>query len=188
MKYLKYILGILAILFIGFLLLGLIKPELSYECEITVEKPLAEAWAAAQDEEKLADWLPGLQKIEHISGTPGTVGAVSDVYFDNNGQQVIIRETITDIVPNTSISMTYESDFMNMEYTLSMTDIDGKTKINSSTTTVGNGMFSKSLMALMGGSIKAQEETNLANLKKTIEENTKDYAPAKELATEVIQE
>ena len=177
MKYLKYILGIIAILLIIFITLGLIKPELSYDCEIAVEKPVAESWAVIQDEEKLSEWLEGLQKIEHISGTPGTVGAVSDVHFVSDGQEMIIRETITDLVPNESISMSYTSDFMTMDYTLAMRPVDGKTKINTSTTARGNGMLSKSLMVLIGGSIEGQEETNLSNLKKTIETNTKDYSP-----------
>ena len=180
MKYLKYILGLIAVLVIGFLLMGIIKPKLSYDCEITVEKPAAESWAVVQDEEKMSEWLPGFQKIEQISGTPGAVGAVSNVYFDNDGQQMSIRETITEIVPDESISMTFEDDFMNMDYKMSVTSINGKTKINSTTTAVGNGMISKSIMALIGGSIKAQEEVNLVNLKKTIEQNTKDYSHADE--------
>ncbi len=177
MKYLKYIIGFFAILVIGFFILGLIKPELSYECEIMVDKPLAESWAVSQDEEKLSDWLSGFQKVEHVSGTPGTVGAVSDVHFMTDGQEMTIRETITGIVPNQSISMSFTSDFMNMDYKLAMTPVDGKTKISSSTTTKGNGMVSKSMMALMGSSIKAQEDTNLSNLKSTIEKNSKSYIP-----------
>ena len=188
MKYLKYILGIIAVLFIIFLALGLIKPELSYECEIVVDKPLAESWAIVQDEEKLQEWLTGLQKIEHVSGTPGTVGAVSDVYFENDGQKMSIRETITNIVPDESISMTYSSDFMDMDYTLVMTAMNGKTKINTSTTAEGNGLFSKSIMVLIGGSVKVQEETNLSNLRKTIEQNTKDYFPAAEESMEINEE
>jgi carbon monoxide dehydrogenase subunit G len=178
MKYLKYILGILAILVVGFFLLGLIKPELSYECEIMVDKPLAESCAVSQDIEKMPDWLPGFQKIEHVSGSPGTVGAISDVHFITDGQEMTIRETITDIVPDESISMSFASDFMDMDYKLTMTAIDGKTKISSNTTAVGNRMVSKSLMALMGNTIKIQEETNLTNLKKTIEKNSKNYFPA----------
>ncbi len=185
MKYLKYILGIIAVLFIVFLALGLIKPELSYDCEITIDKPVAESWAVTQDEEKLSEWLPGFQKIEHLSGTPGTVGAVSDVYFVNDGEMMTIRETITDLAPNESISMSYANDFMNMDYTLVMTSANGKTKINTSTTAEGNGLFSKSIIVLMGGSIKAQEETNLSNLKTTIESNTKNYFPEPE--EEVIE-
>ncbi|MDC8004142.1 SRPBCC family protein [Aureisphaera galaxeae] len=181
MKILKYILGIIVILAIGFFLAGIIKPKVSYDCEITVEKPLAESWAVSQDEEKLADWLEGYQKTEAVSGTPGTVGAVSDIHFIQNGEEMVIRETITEIVPDESVAMKFTSDFMDMDYKLSMSATDdGKTKISSTTTAVGNGIISKSLMALMAGSVKGQEETNLANLKKTIEGNTKDYFPIEE--------
>lgn len=175
MKYLKYALAILAILIIGFFLLGQIKSELSYDCEVMVDKSLTESWAVSQDEEKMSDWLDGFQKIEQISGAPGSVGAVSDIYFLNNGQEMVIRETITKIVPDESISMLFTSDFMNMDYTLIMKSVDGKTKINSSTTCKGNGMVSKSLIALMGNSMETQEKTNLSNLKLTIEKNSKDY-------------
>lgn len=179
MKYLKYIFGILAILVIGFFLLGLIKSELSYECEVMVDKQLAESWAVSQDEEKMADWLDGFQKIEQVSGSPGTVGAISDVYFMTDGQEMTIRETIIDIVPNESLTMLFTSEFMDMDYKLTMESIDGKTKINSNTICRGNGMVSKSLIALIGNSIETQEETNLSNLKKTIEENTNDYSLTK---------
>jgi len=175
MKYLKYILVILAVLVIGFFLLGLIKSEISYECETIVDKPLAESWAVSQDKEKMADWLEGFQKVEHISGTPGTVGAVSDVYFISEGQEMSIRETITEIVPDESVSMLFTSDFMNMNYKLAMSSVDGKTKIKSTTTCIGNGMVSKSIMALMGNTMESQEKTNLTNLKKAIEENSKNY-------------
>lgn len=178
MKYLKYIIGVLLILPILFILFGVIKPKVSYDCEITVEKSLSESWAVAQDPDKMKDWIPGFKKMVQISGTHGTVGAVADVYFDSGGQEMIIRETITEIKPNESISMTYTSDFMNMDYQLSMDQINGSTKVSSSTTTTGNGIFSKSMVALMGGSIKAQEETNLVNLKKTIEDNKKVYSSA----------
>ena len=188
MKILKYILGIIALLVLIFILIGVFASEIAYDCEITVEKPLAEAWAVSQDEEKLADWLDGFQKIEHVSGTPGAVGAVSDVYFITNDQEMVIREKIIDIVKDESVSMFFESDFMNMDYKLSMSSIDGKTKISSNTSAKGNGMFAKSLMALMGGSIKAQEDTNLANLKKTIEANTKDYSPLVRVAEETGEE
>jgi len=62
MKYLKYIIGIIAILIIIFFLLGLIKPEVSYDCEIMVDKPLAESWSVSQDEGKMSEWLEGFQK------------------------------------------------------------------------------------------------------------------------------
>ncbi|MBT8303842.1 MAG: SRPBCC family protein [Bacteroidia bacterium] len=177
MKFLKYTLGVLIPITLLFLLIGVIKSEVSYDCDILVDKSLAESWAVSQDEDKMAEWLEGFQKIEHVSGTSNTVGAVADVYFITNGDEMSIRETITEIIPNESVSMTFTSDFMNMDYTLRMKSEEGKTRISSSTSAQGNGMFSRSLMAIMSGSIKAQEETNLVNLKRTIETNTKIYDP-----------
>jgi len=180
MKFLKYAIGIIALLVLVFILIGAFSSKVAYEDGITVDKPLAESWAVSQDEERMGDWLDGFQKIEHVSGTPGEVGSVSDVYFVDNGEEMVIRETIVEIVPNESIIMTFENDFMNMDYILRMAEVDGKTNISSSTTAVGNGIFSKSLMALMSGTFETQEETNLANLKRIIEENTKNYFPVVE--------
>lgn len=178
MKYLKYILGAIAVLAIAFLALGLIKPQVAYECEAMVRKPVAESWAVIQDEEKLPEWLMGFQRMEHVSGTPGTVGAVSNVYFDDNGQTMAIQETITALVPEESIAMTYTSDFMDMDYSMTMTSANGQTRISTATVAKGNGVISRSIMALIASSIKQQEETNLALLKQAIEQNTKQYSQA----------
>ena len=188
MKYLKYTLGIIALLVIIFLLIGFIKPNISYDCEIMVDKPLEESWNVMQDEEKMSEWLEGFQKVEYVSGTTGNVGAVSNVYFITDGQEMTIKETIMAIKPNESIEMLFESDFMNMDYTLKMTSFNGKTKINSNTNAKGNGMFSKSIMALIGSSLKTQEETNLTNLKKTIEANSKNYFPVEKTPIETNED
>ena len=106
----------LVVVVVGFVSIGLVRPQLSYESQIVVAKPVAEAWAVMQDEDKMPDWLPGFQKIEHLSGTPGTVGAVSNVHFIEDGEPMVIKETITAIAPNESISMSYTSDLMDMDY------------------------------------------------------------------------
>ncbi|WP_411768276.1 SRPBCC family protein [Winogradskyella sp. A3E31] len=184
MKYLKYILGTLAILLIIFLLIGVLKPDISYDSEIVVDKPLEESWQVMQDESKMAEWMDGFQNVEHVSGQKGTVGSVSNVYFITDGQEMTIKETITDLKPNESIEMLFETDFMDMDYKLNMTALNGKTKITSHTTVKGNGMFSKSFIALVGSSFKSQEDTNLMNLKDVIESNTKNYFPVEKESVE----
>lgn len=176
MEYL-YVLGIISTLVIVFLLIGLIKPGLSYHCEIMVDKPIEESGYVAQDEERMSEWLEGFIKIEHVSGKPKTVGNVSNVYFEINGKKMVVKRTITAIKPFESMESLSETDFMNMKYSVNMTAIGGKTKISSSTTVKGNGLFAKSLMVFMGASLKKSEETNLARLKNTIEANTKNYFP-----------
>jgi len=175
MKFLKYTLIVIALLVAGFFLLGMVKSELTYDCEIIIDKPLAESWAVSQDDTKLKDWLEGFQKNEHISGTPGTVGAVSDIYFIQDGEEMSIRETIKEINPNKSISMLFEMDFMNIDYTMTMVNVDGNTKISSNSVVTGNGMFAKSFIALIGSTFSAQEDNNLNNLKQVIEKNSDSY-------------
>ena len=190
MKILKYILGIIALLVLIFILIGQFASEITYDYEITVDKPVAESWAVIQDESKMGDWLEGFQRIEHVSGPKDAVGAVSDVHFiePGSGQPMTIRETITGLVPNESISMTFTSDVSHMDYTLRMEEVDGKTKISTNTTTYGKGMFYKSMFSLMRSMIKGQEEKNLAALKKTIEGNTTDYFPVAEEIVPVTEE
>ncbi|MGN7824050.1 hypothetical protein ACTJJB_28265 [Chitinophaga sp. 22536] len=97
---------------------------------------------------------------------------MSNVYFAINGKAMVVKRTITAIKLFESMESLSETDFMNMKYSVKMTPIGKKTKITSSTTINGNGIFAKLLMVFMGGSLKKQEETILAKLKNTIEANT----------------
>ncbi len=179
MKYLKYIVGIIVLLFVLFIGIGILVPSISYQSEVTVDKPIEEAWAVMNDESKLSQWLKGITKIEHVSGKKGTVGAVTQYTFNENGEESIILETIKSITPNQNISMDFNMEgVMNMNYKVDFTSKDGKTFIQSSTDTKGDGMFMKSMVFFMKGTMQSQEDENMNNLKKLIEENSTDYFPS----------
>lgn len=180
MEYVYYTLGILGVLTILFFLIGFIQPAVSYSYEIVVNKPIEEAGYVAQDEERMGEWLEGFVKIEHVRGTPKTVGNVSNVYFTVNGKEMVVKRTITAIKLFESMESLSETDFMTMEYSVKMTAIGERTKISSHTRVKGNGLFARSLMVFMRGSLKKQEEMNLAKLKNTIEANTRKYFPEQE--------
>ncbi len=175
MKYLKYLLGLILLVVIIFFGKGLLTPSISYENEIVVNKSAAESWAVMSDESKLSQWIKEVKKIELVSGTANTVGAVSNVYVDDGGQEMVMKETITKMTPNELMAMTFTMDFMDMDYEMHMKEEGGKTTITSKSTTTGNGIFAKSMLSFMGGSMKTQEDNNLNNLKKIIEENTTVY-------------
>lgn len=176
MKFLKYLAGILILLLLLFIGKGLLTPSISYDNEITVDKSVKEAWAVMSDESKITQWLKGITKIEHVSGEKGTVGAVTQYTFSDNGQESIILETIKSITPNEQIAMDFVmEDVMNMEYKIDFTNQNGKTLIKSSTVNKGEGMFMKSMVSFMKSSMQAQEDENMNNLKKLIQENTTNY-------------
>jgi hypothetical protein len=69
------------------------------------------------------------------------------------------------------MAMTFTMDFMNMDYEMDLVEKDGKTYITTRSITVGNGMVSKSILSFMSGMMNDQEDENLNNLKKVIENN-----------------
>lgn len=177
MKFLKYAAIIILLLVVVFLGMGLLTPSISYENTITIDKPVKEAWAVMADESKLPDWIDGYKRMEHVSGIPNTVGAVSNVYIEDRGEEMIMKETITALQPNKKMAMTFTADFMNMDYEMNLEEKEGKTYIVTKSTTTGNGMISKSMISLMKSAMEAQEDKNLYNLKNVVEANTTNYFP-----------
>jgi len=181
MKYLKYFLVLVGLLLLIFFGKGLLTPNISYISEISVDKPIKEAWAVMSDESKTDQWLKGITAMEHVSGTKNSVGAVTKYTFTENGQESFIEETITSITPNEHIAMDFlMEDVMEMDYKVEFSEKDGKTHIQSSTTTTGIGIIMKSIVSFMTGSMQSQEDENMNNLKVLIEGNTTDYFPVVE--------
>ena len=178
MKYLKYLLGIIALLVVLFIAKGFITPSISYSSEIVVDKSIEEAWAVMNDESKVSEWLKGITNTEHVSGEKGTVGAVTKYTFNDNGQESTVLETIKVIRPNEHVAMDFVMEgVMDMDYKIDFAEKDGKTHIKSSTITTGSGMIMRSMVSFMENTMQAQEDENMDNLKKLINENTTDYFP-----------
>jgi len=130
------------------------------------------------DPSRATEWLEGVKEVKHVSGEVGTVGAVTEYTFLQNGQESKVVETITSILPNEQIKMNFDAPgVMDMNYVVDYSEADGKTNIKATTVVTGKGFFMKSLVPWIKGSMISQEEGNLANLKKLINENTKNYFP-----------
>lgn len=189
MKYLKYLLLVILLLLIIFIAIGFITPSINYESEVTVNKPAKEVWAVMQDESKLDQWITGYKRSEVISGAAGTVGAVSNVYVEDQGQETVMQETITGLTPNKRMAMDFSiPDMMDMEYEMLLDEVDGKTVLTSKTLTTGAGLFTKPMIALMKGAMIKQEDINMNKLKTVIESNTTNYFPEPILEVQEVSE
>lgn len=176
MKYLKYLLGLLILLTLIFFGRGLLTPSVSYESEIVVDKPLKEAWEVMQDESKIQEWLQEITEVKHVSGVKGTVGAVTEYTFMQAGQESKVLETIKSITPQKQITMNFEAPgAMDMAYQVDYQSEGDKTKIKSTTEVTGQGFAMKCLIPWIQGSMLSQEEQNMSNLQKLINENTTNY-------------
>lgn len=181
MKIVKIILGVLIFLVILVILFfgrGYLTPTVFYESEITVDKPVAEAWAVMNDESKITEWLSGITKVEHVSGEKGKVGQVTKYTFNENGQESEVVETLKKIVPNQKVEMDFVIEgAMKMEYEVNFSEKDGKTYVKSKTLNTGEGLIMRSMLSFMQGGMKSQEDENMGRLKKLIKENKTNYFP-----------
>ncbi len=175
MKILKYLFIIIAALVALFFGNGMFTENVSYENEVTVNKSAAEVWAIMEDDSRISEWLTVIDRMELVSGEAGTVGAVSNIYVTENGEEMVMQETITAVTPEERIAMTFTMDFMNMEYEMELTEMDGKTKITSRSVTTGNSLVAKSIIAFIPSVMQAQEQENLGKLKVLVDNNTKPY-------------
>ena len=78
MKFLKILLFLLigiVVMCLLFLLVGLVNPSVSYGHEVSVDKPIEEAWALTMDVSKYDQWLEGFKSLELIEGERNVVGS-----------------------------------------------------------------------------------------------------------------
>ena len=137
--------------------------------EVLIDAPREAVWAAFDDPDNMPRWQPTLTSFTHKSGTPGQVGAVSDLVYEENGRRVEMTETITE---------RREPDFMAGIYSSSY----GKTIIVNHFEEAGerqtrwvvyaNHMF-KGIMKLMGlfiaRSIRNRTDADLERFKLLVE-------------------
>jgi uncharacterized membrane protein len=194
MKILKYILYVILGLIVAFFALGLLKSSISYGHEITVNKPVEEAWAVSKDQSKFDQWLDGFQSIELISGEQDQVGSKYKVIVNpGEGQSDFeMTETLASMKEFEEINLKFDSEMMDFDQTMTYTAADGKTTIKTDSKVMPKGIFMRSMFAwmdLLGDSFTKQEAKNMEALKKLIESNTTNYYPSPEpiMAADSVQ-
>jgi hypothetical protein len=68
---------------------------MKYTQEIIIHKPIQEVVAKFDDPRNLKKWMKGLQRFEHLSGTPGQAGAKSKLIFKMGKRDFEMIETIS---------------------------------------------------------------------------------------------
>ena len=64
--------------------------------EILIDAPRAVVWAAFDDVDGRRRWQPTLRSVTQKSGKPGEVGSVAERVYDEEGETVVMTETVTD--------------------------------------------------------------------------------------------
>lgn len=82
---------------------------MKYSVSNTINKPMDVVMERLNDPDSMLEWMEGLQKVEHISGTPGEEGAISDLHFIHKKKEMKLRETILEQNLPDQIKFSYHS-------------------------------------------------------------------------------
>ena len=119
---------------------------LKYTVSNTINAPLNEVMEKFTDPEGVKHWMEGFLRMEHLSGTPGEVGAKSDFYFMHRKKEMKISETILEQNLPEQIKFAYQSSMGYNEVEMRFQELS-----ENSVKQINNSHFEfKGLMKLMG--------------------------------------
>jgi carbon monoxide dehydrogenase subunit G len=140
------------------------------ETRIIINKPIKEVWQFFENPDNLKLWLSGFQKVEQVSGIPGTAGAKAKHYFLERGKELVLEEEITEVIPEKKFAGTLGSSMMVNTVTNYFNDLgNGQTEITLSSDTQFKGFLWKQIGPLMKGEFKKRQEKDLQTLKQVLE-------------------
>ena len=144
------------------------------ETKIMINRPVKEVWDFFKNPDNLVRWLSGFQKFEHVSGTPGTVGAKAKHHFLERGKELVLDGELTEVVEEKRIIGILDSSMMLNKVTNSFTDMgNDQTEVSLSSDTQFKGFLWKQVGPLMKGEFKKRQEKDLQTLKDLLENGNK---------------
>ena len=137
---------------------------------VIINRPIKEVWDFFKDPNNLKLWLGGFQRLEQVSGTPGTVGAKAKHYFIEKGKELVLEEEIIEIIPEKKFLGTLSSPMMVNTVTNYFNDLgNNQTEYSLSSDMQFKGFFWKQVGPLMKGEFKKRQEGDLQKLKQVLE-------------------
>ena len=82
---------------------------MKYTTTVDIDLPLNKVIELFDNADNLKKWQPELISFEHVSGTPGQVGAKSKMLYKMNNREVEMIETITERDLPNKFAGTYEA-------------------------------------------------------------------------------
>ena len=140
------------------------------ETTIIINKPIKDVWSFFENPDNLKLWLSGFQKVEHVSGVPGTRGAKAKHYFLERGKELVLDEEIIEVIPGKKFVGTLGSSMMVNTVTNYFNDLgNGQTEYSISSDTQFKGFLWKQIGPLMKGDFKKRQEKDMQTLKQVLE-------------------
>lgn len=156
-------------LFGGFFLIGILSPEVSYDSEVLVNKPLGQSWEVFTDPARTAEWLEGFQARAQVSGEPGKLGSKVKMAFVEEGQTIYATEEIINLIPRQQFDFVLEAEVLSTLVKVSFFPEGDQTRILAKSVVHGKNPIYRSMFVILKGTFAKQDQITYENLKAVIE-------------------
>ena len=173
MKILKAIFLIIGILFLTLVAIGIFKRDFTSQATIDINAPVDQTFAIYNNPFLLNRWLTDFKSMENISGKLNQVGSQWKLTFNNqNGDDVIVNETITAFVQDKRITFDYDNIWLTGHNETVFESLSAnKTKITLTQEYSGKGIIQNAMFFLMSSHVDNLNQQNLEQLKSLIEQS-----------------
>ena len=168
-KLLLALLGIIVLLAVCFLAIGWLNPSLAMETRVEINKPRSVVWKYFVGQNNLKEWLPNVKSIENIRGEPMTAGSKFKMTFEENGSEIVMTETMTEVKENEVFAFVLENEVIRADERITFIDKGDKTELVENSTLVGGNIVWRALFALSKFSFQANSAAAYQKLKTNVE-------------------
>jgi uncharacterized membrane protein len=140
-----------------------------FEYELQIDKPVREVYRAFNDPDNLPRWLSGLQRYEHISGTPGEVGSKNRQIYLERGRTVELIETITAHEPEKHFAGRLEGQGINAAIEVDFVDRGQTTLVRLRSGMESEGFVMSLMMPFVRASVRKRQQGDLRRFKQLVE-------------------
>ena len=143
---------------------------MKYSNSVIIEKPLDEVIQKIDNIDNIKHWQRGLTSAEHLSGTPGEIGAKMKMMYKFGKREMELIETITKRNFPHEFNATYDAKGMhNIQQNLFEELPDGTTKWTSNSEFQASSFLLKAMIFFMPGAFKKQSLQYMNDFKKFAE-------------------
>jgi len=160
---------ILLVCVLGFLSIGILFPEISYQTTVHVSRSPATVFSVLTDAGRMGDWIEGYVSMETIVEHDDQIGNEYRLTFVQNGDTLILDEEVTEFVENERFGLTLTHEIMVTESSITLTKTSEGTSIATTNLVRGSGMLWRSLFPLMKGTLETEQRRQYERLSQIIE-------------------
>jgi len=161
---------ILFLLILAFISIGFWIPEISFQTRVEVGRTPSTVFSVLIDSDRMDEWLDGFLSIEPIVEREDFVGNEYRLYFEQQGDTLVLEEEIIEYVENErfGLRMTHH-DRMVTETYVTLTQTTTGTTITTDNTISGTSFVWRSVFALMGSSFADTQQAQYERLSQIIQ-------------------